>query len=111
MKNIDEMTPQELREMADKKEAEDLMKVFKTGKLKHNLYLVDSETTQEVRSCGFLYTIDEINKIKKKLFIVVESKGSIVNKYSYGWCSEDEYIYGENDEWAKKHLEDIQDAR
>lgn len=116
--NTDYMTPQELRELADKKEI--ISKIRKIGFLKEDIYEFDFRGL-DYEDCEFGYdnlcTLkqkDEMINYFLKSFKVVIQKGTKFNCYidkQEEWYDDVNYgIEMKSKEWAEKHLENIQEV-
>lgn len=109
MKTIEEMTPKELRELADQKEREDYMKIYKTAELKHTLYEVDGGWLFEIKS-KYQFTENDVDKIKKNLFSIALERGTKFYKYQDGWGDHKAgFIETAGDGWAEENLINIRE--
>lgn len=115
MKDADQMTPEELRELADEKENDG--KVVKTGMLKHDLYegFYDRNRYEHIDFGHWLITKDQrdrlIEDFKRELCLVLP-KGTKFVALKFGneisWF--DDINYGcenQSEEWANENLENI----
>jgi len=114
MKDADQMTPEELRELADQKEAEG--KIVKKGVLKHDLY--ESFVGKQYYPIDFghwLITEEQRNEtiedFKKELPLVLKKGTPFVGlNFENGISWFDDINYGcedQSEEWANKNLENI----
>ena len=115
MKTLEEMTPDELRALADKKEKmnkDEPLKPVKTGKLKHDLYTVNPNDF-----FNLVATKKELSDFVCKGAELVLSAGEtflcyLVNGGVEEWADSDEcYIEFETAEWAAANLIDIKDVK
>lgn len=118
--DIDSMTPQQLRELADKKEKDDENKIIKVGYLKMDLYSFESDHYSKILFAEdwgdfWLKTNEEmlaiIESFKEK-FKLVLPKGSKFVCYHYDdqdFWFDDENVGVEqvDNNWAEKYLENI----
>lgn len=104
MKSLEEMTPQELRELADKKE-EDKYKPVKQAELKHDLYYV-----KENMACDWLVTSERKDEIINDMFTLV-LKGTEFECYTIdgidNWYDIDGFDIDKPADWVEEHLENI----
>jgi hypothetical protein len=110
------MTPQQLRELAKKKEQEELDKTVKKGYLKEDLYTLNNgESIYELTTDDFYYgetqMIKEVKAFKDSFELVLE-KGTEFDCYLYNgyetWSDNANYGVEDMDsEWAKRWLENI----
>ena len=120
MKNVDEMSPKELRALADQKEQN---LPVKEGFLKHNLYyLEDVNEYFYYDDYDFGLVTDEqktqVIKNLKPNFKLVIPKGTrfecvIINNTEI-WCEDHVNNWGVRDAsktWAKEHLENIREIK
>lgn len=116
MKNADEMTPEELRRLADEKEFEEQYKVVKTGILKHDLYYIDEDPIKVSTNGVGVVTKERWDEILKNLLKTEPclEKGDTFECYLEDgeeyWHDEDGYVEGESAEWAKEHL-DVEEVK
>lgn len=113
MTDINNMTPDELRALADKREKEEQFKVYKTGYAKENMYCADLYIDPVD-----LYTETELSDLLQEF---EDSKECVIEKGALFEClmphGKEEwfdtvggYIEGEGEEWAEKYLENIKDV-
>lgn len=122
MKNAEDMTPDELRALADQKEAGTKRKPVKRGVLKHDLYFIDSNAQRDIDELFGSYTLtwDDMHTAIKDVtdHAPVLCSGSeflcyLVHGIEKWWDNEDEVAQGiecEDSNWAEEHLEDIVDV-
>ena len=110
--NIENMTPEQLRKLADSIEEEQNNKVVKIGYLKHDLYINYSVRLPENHT--FIYTkktFDKfIDKIKNEFDILKKGTKFICFFGEDGWF--DNINYGLeclDDKWAEENLERIEE--
>lgn len=117
MKNADEMSPQELRELADQKEQSQINKVIKIGFLKEDLWTPpytygkdDADTEEYIH----IINTDAKNKMIQGYIDSFDplSKGSkftcVLTKYGPVWYDKDGEEY--EDDFAERYLENIQEV-
>lgn len=116
--NANQMTPKELRELANKKEKED--KPIKFGYLKCDLYAFQSTVGYngihfyKMKNVEFLQSKEQKDELIKEFasrFIKVVSKGDRFECYLDDnietWWSEFGDVESMDSEWAEKYLENI----
>lgn len=118
MKSIKDMTPEELRKLADEKEDE-LNSVIKEGILKHDIYHHGIERITPSQYLDWNFTKDEfdqfINNISNhmlKLMIPKETRFICYNDCGIEfWTDDINFGIEADNDWAEKHLENIKDLR
>lgn len=118
--DANDMTPSQLRELANKKERE--AKPFKTGKLKFDLYQKIYYSINLPNEEFWLYSTEEVQKqidefmkkVKENFDLVLKKDTEFVCLLIEGKeCWFDNVNYGVesmNEEWASKYLTDIKKA-
>ena len=118
MKNLGSMTPQELREYADKLEQEN--KPIKSAVLKHDIYYFGNWSKNYILDTDlFSYSKDQIDEFVedfKNNFSFQSKKGTKffyykINEKTCRWYSEDGQIENVDEIFEKAHLENIVDLR
>ena len=116
MKNLEDMTPDELRAFADKKENEAWERPVKKATLKHDLYHINGEirlydhlewfsTLEEVNNFIQSYIKNDIDLKKGAVFTCFDDNGND------SWFDDEGFgVEGAGQEWADKHLENIKDV-
>ena len=114
MKDANFMTPDELRALADKKEAEDV--IAKTGELKHDLYCFDEhDITFKLHEMDWMITKEEFDSfldyVSKSTPMELKKGTPFVCFMEDGeesWYDDVNYgIEGVGSDWAEKHLINI----
>ena len=122
MKDLNDMTPDELREYANQKEKqEEDGKAIKTAEAKYNLYYINKDNLKNIMddiSYDWIISIDEIDsllsQIKGEIELII-SKGDdfeCINEDGDSWYDlTSGWVEGFDEEWAKIHLTNIKDLR
>ncbi len=121
MKDANQMTPEELRALADQREFDIVDKVIKTGELKHDLYYFDfKDVSSLAQDMEFWATKEELDIFIKDVMSLAPSlnlkKGDSFSCYHYSyedmWFDDDGVGMEEMpNEWAEKHLINIKDVK
>jgi len=118
MKDANFMTPDELRALADEKEAESV--IAKTGELKHDLYCFDIRDgiNRLLRDADWLITESEKNNFVDKISELIKielPKGTpfvcFMENGEESWYDDINYgVEGVGSDWAKEHLTNIKNG-
>ena len=119
--DLEKMTPQQLRDLADKKEQELANKISHVGYLKEDLYNFHSDSGSNMEfhlpwGNFWLKTKEQKDKLIKSFegrFELALRKGAKFVRYAEEklWYDEDYGVEGMNDDWAQAYLENIEEQK
>ena len=117
MLDAEKLSPTELRKLADKKEKENHRKVIKTGRIKHDLYVLSDVFTSEWYDIvDKYYTEKEVDVLLQDIVFWFERAygcGQKMRGYldpktdEIYWCDQDDNEF--DDYWAATNITDITD--